>query len=86
MEGSEPYIVEFVYENGLVSDLTCTCFCNYPCKHQFAAMLQLKETLDLIMKHYKEQYEKNEYFTAISKGAFLNFVMDGKESGSFVMN
>ena len=49
-------------------------------------MLQLKETLDLIMKHYKEQYEKNEYFAAISKGAFLNFVMDGKESGSFVMN
>ena len=86
VEGSEPYIVEFDYENGLVSDLTCTCFCNYPCKHQFAAMLQLKETLDLIMKHYKEHYEKNEYFAAISKGAFLNFVMDGKESGCFVMN
>ena len=86
VEGSEPYIVEFDYENGLVSDLTCTCFCNYPCKHQFAAMLQLKEALDLIMKHYKDQYEKSEYFAAISKGAFMNFVMDGKETGSFVMN
>ena len=86
VEGSEPYIVEFDYENGLVSDLTCTCFCNYPCKHQFAAMLQLKETLDLIMKHYKEQYEKNQYFAAISKPVFMNYAIDSKEVGSIVLN
>ena len=86
VEGSEPYIVEFDYENGLVSDLTCTCFCNYPCKHQFAAMLQLKETLDLIMKHYKEQYEKNEYFAAISKPVFMNYAIDSKEVGSFTLS
>ena len=86
IEGSEPYIVEFDYENGLVSDLTCTCFCNYPCKHQFAAMLQLKETLDLIMKHYKEQYEKNQYFAAISKPVFMNYAIDSKEVGSIVLN
>ena len=48
VEGTKPYIVEFDCENGLVSDLTCTCFCNYRCKHEFAAMLQLKETLDLM--------------------------------------
>ena len=86
VEGSEPYIVEFDYENGLVSDLTCTCFCNYPCKHQFAAMLQLKETLDLIMKHYKEQYEKSQYFAAISKPVFMNYAIDSKEVGSIVLN
>lgn len=86
VEGSEPYVVEFDYENGLVSDLTCTCFCNYPCKHQFAAMLQLRETLDRIMKHYKEQYEENGYFAAISKPVFMNFAVDSKEAGSFTLN
>ena len=86
VEGSEPYLIEFDYENGLVSDLTCTCFCNYPCKHQFAAMLQLRETLDLIMKHYKEQYEESEYFAAISKPIFMTFAVDSKEVGSFTLN
>ena len=86
VEGTKPYIVEFDCENGLVSDLTCTCFCNYRCKHEFATMLQLKETLDLIMKHYKDQYEEHEYFAAISKAAFLNFALDSKESGSFTLN
>ena len=82
VEGSEPYIVEFNYENGMISDLTCTCFCSYPCKHQFAAMLQLKETLERIMKHYQNQYEASDYFAAISKPVFMSFAVDGKETGS----
>ena len=86
VEGTKPYIVEFDYEDGLVSNLTCTCFCNYRCKHEFAAMLQLRETLDLIMKHYGDQYEENEYFAAISKAAFMNFTVDSKEFGSFTLN
>ena len=86
VEGSEPYIVEFDYENGLVSDLTCSCFCSYPCKHQFAAMLQLKETLNHILKHYKSQHEVSEYFAAISKPVFMNYAVDSKETGSFTLN
>ena len=82
VEGAEPYIVEFDYENGMISDLTCTCFCSYPCKHQFAAMLQLKETLERIMKHYQDQYEESDYFAAISKPVFMSFAVDGKETGS----
>ncbi len=46
VEGSEAYEVEFSYRGGEISDLTCSCFCSYPCKHAFAAMLQLKETLE----------------------------------------
>lgn len=86
VEGSEPYIVEFDYENGLVSDLTCTCFCSYPCKHQFAAMLQLRETLDHILKHYREQYEEKQCFAAISKPVFMNYAVDHMESGCLTLN
>ena len=83
VEGGEPYIVEFEYNHGSISNLTCSCFCSYPCKHQFAAMLQLKETLERIMKHYKERYGESEYFAAISKPIFMTYAVDGKETGSF---
>lgn len=86
VEGSKPYLIEFHYEDGLISDLTCSCFCTGPCKHQFAALLQLKESLDLITKHYKTHFEGSEYFAAISKSAFMNFAVAAKESGSFTLN
>lgn len=86
VEGSAPYVVEFDYENGFISDLTCTCFCSYPCKHEFAAMLQLKESLEHIAKHYRNQYEESEYFAAISKPLFMSFAVDAAETGSFILN
>ena len=46
-------------------------------------MLQLKETLEIIMKHYKAQYEDREYFAAMSKSTFMTYAVDGKETGSF---
>ncbi len=79
VEGSENYEIEFDYINGEISNLTCSCFCSGACKHQFAAMLQLKESLDLITENYKNEY--NGYFAIISKGVFINTVMNKKVSG-----
>ena len=83
VEGSEHYVVEFNYDHGDISALTCNCYCSYPCKHEFATMLQLRETLEIIMKHYKTQYEENEYFAAMSKYVFMTYAVDGKETGTF---
>ena len=52
VEGSEAYEVEFDYYEGEISNLICSCFCSYTCKHEFAAMLQLRETLEFITKNY----------------------------------
>ena len=86
VEGGEPYIIEFHYENNTISALTCTCFCSYTCKHDVAAMLQLKETLEHIADHYQAQYEKTKYFAAISKPVFMSLVMDHQKSGSFKLD
>lgn len=83
VEGSEGYTVEFSYQNGEISRLICDCPCGYPCKHEFAAMLQLRETLKLIEKHYAEEYRRTGYFAAIAKGALFTFAIDGKETGKF---
>ena len=48
-------------------------------------MLQLKETLELIEKHYAAEYERTGYFAAVTKGTLFAFAIDGKETGSFTI-
>ena len=48
-------------------------------------MLQLKETLKLIEKHYAEEYARSGYFAAVCKGMLFRFAIDGKENGSFTL-
>lgn len=85
VEGNESYAIEFEYHNGEISHLICDCPCSYNCKHEFAAMLQLRETLELIDKHYAEEFERTGYFAAINKGTLFAFAVDGKETGSFTL-
>lgn len=83
VEGSESYTVEFAYQNGEISRLICDCPCVYSCKHEFAAMLQLRETLERLEKHYPGEYSRTGYFAAMTKGTLFTFAIDGKETGRF---
>lgn len=85
VEGSQAYEVEFEYQNGAISRMTCSCFCSYNCKHEFAVMLQLRETLELITKNYPEEYNRTGYFAAINKGTLFAFAVDGRETGGFIL-
>ena len=85
VEGSKAYIVEFQYKNGEISKLICDCPCACTCKHEFATMLQLRETLELIEKNYSIEYARSDYFTAIAKGTLFSFAIDGKEVGGFTL-
>lgn len=83
VEGIKPYEVEFKYKDGKISNLTCNCFCTYKCKHEFAAMLQLKESLEQVEKYFSKEYEQTEYFSAIRKGTLFSLAIDGKTGKSF---
>lgn len=85
VQGSEVYEIEFMFYNSEVSQLTCSCFCSYNCKHEFATMLQLRETLGGIGEFYEAEYERTGYFAAILKGTLLQYAIDGKESGTFTL-
>lgn len=85
VKGSSPYEVEFTYSDGEISGLVCSCFCSYNCKHEVAAMLQLRETLELIEKYYADEYECTGYFAAVNKGTLFAFAIDGKDVGSFTL-
>ena len=82
--GTKPYEVEFNYNNGDISSLVCNCYCTGNCKHEFATMLQLKETLKLIEKEYPD-INPNTYLAAVSKTTFFEFVIDNKQSGTFTL-
>lgn len=79
VEGNKNYEIEFDYTDGMISNLKCSCFCGGVCKHEFAAMLQLKETLEIITENYKGKYDG--YFAAIGKDVFISTVMSKKVSG-----
>ena len=85
VEGSESYTVEFQYSNGEISQLICDCPCACTCKHEFVTMLQLRETLEIIEKHYGKEYNRTGYFAAITKGTLFSFAIDGKKTGSFTL-
>ena len=83
VEGTKPYEVEFEYRDGYISGIVCTCPCGFNCKHEFAAMLQLRETLDAIEAHYPDIF--NGYFADVYRQTLFSFVLDSKEEGSFVL-
>lgn len=85
VEGSHSYEVEFEYSGGQISRLICSCFCGNNCKHEFALLLQLRETLELIEKNYSSEYENSGYFAAIYKGTFFGFAVENKENGCLTM-
>jgi len=85
VEGNESYAIEFEYHDGEISRLICDCPCSYNCKHEFAAMLQLRETLEIIDKHYAEEFVRTGYFAAITKGTLFAFAVDGKNNGNFIL-
>ena len=83
VEGERAYEVEFDFANGEIRNLICSCPCGYTCKHEVAAMMQLKETLELIEKHYADLYHG--YFAAIVKSDLFRFAIDSHETGSFTL-
>lgn len=86
VEGNEAYEVEFTYRDGEISNLTCGCFCSGICKHEAAAMLQLREILKSITNNYLDKYEQTNYFAAVSKTSFFRVAVDSKEVGSITLN
>lgn len=83
VEGSKAYEVEFEYDacEDIVTKLTCSCYCDSHCKHEFAVMLQLQEILHWINENYNEEYEKSRYFAALGDEGLCCYALR-KERGS----
>lgn len=85
VNGTKSYEVEFNYRNGKISGLVCNCYCTGACKHEFATMLQLRETLKIIDEEYGNDFDLD-YLAIISKPVFFEYVIDNKINGSFKLD
>ena len=83
VEGERAYEVEFDYVDREIRNLLCSCPCGYTCKHEVAAMLQLKDMLEKLEKNYAEQFQN--YFAAVEKHALFRFVVQFKQTGGIVL-
>lgn len=83
VEGEHAYEVEFDFEGGEIRNIICTCPCGCACKHEVAALMQLRETLGFIESDYADLH--NGYFAAIVKCDLFRFAIDRRETGSFVL-
>ena len=81
VRGTKPYEVEFSFRNGEISGLVCNCYCTGTCKHEFATMLQLRETLKVIGEEYGDNFGNN-YLAVINKAVFFEYAVDNKTKGS----
>jgi len=86
VEGRKNYEVEFEYSAGIVSRLTCSCYCSGKCKHDFAVMLQLKELLTAIEKNYPVEYGNSGYFAALSRTTFFSYAFKSEYPGSIILD
>ncbi len=67
VQGSECYEIEFIYQNEMIEDISCGCYCDGHCKHEFALLLELKELVKALKTHFTKQYSVNTYVAAIDK-------------------
>lgn len=81
--GEHAYEVEFDFIDGEISKLICSCPCGYTCKHEVAAMMQLRETLVCIQQYYADLHSY--YFAAVLKGDMFRFVINSRDTGSFAL-
>lgn len=85
VEGGDNYEIEFTYKNGEISGITCGCYCSENCKHIYAAMLQLKDILEVIEGSYADEYEHSGYFAAVCRYDLLNIAVKNKKKGSITL-
>ena len=80
--GKEGYEVSFRYADRQLSAMTCSCPCAFPCKHEAAALLQLRDTLDIIGTKYAGMHRAAGSFAAVSRADFFTYAVNGNEGAA----
>jgi hypothetical protein len=83
--GTHPYEVAFTFRDGQVSGLKCDCPCGYGCKHEVAALFQLREILDAVEARYPERMTQELTFAGVFKGSFFSFAVDADQEAALTL-
>ena len=86
VRGSEYYEVEFEYNNGIIEDISCSCYCDGHCKHEFAVLLELQYMLQIVEKEFKNEYSKNGYVATIDKDIVWQMSVRWTNKGTIIFH
>lgn len=86
VRGSEYYEVEFEYNNGIIEDISCSCYCDGHCKHEFAVLLELQYTLQIVEREFKNEYSKNGYVATIDKDVVWQMSVRWSNKGTIIFH
>lgn len=86
VRGSEHYEVEFEYNNGIIEDISCNCYCDGHCKHEFAVLLELQYMLQIVESEFKSEYSKNRYVATIDKDMVWQMSIRWTNKGTIFFN
>ena len=75
VDSTHPYEVEFSCDSEMIQTLSCDCPCGYHCKHEVAALLQLRETLEIINERYASDLSGSTYFAAVFTPLFCQHLL-----------
>lgn len=76
--------VEFEFENGEISNITCDCFLATNCSHIFATLLQLRDTVAYISEEVG--IEKTDYFSTMYREPFFNIAVNCKNNSRLILD
>ena len=83
VKGRSHHAVEFFYENGEISKLTCDCYSAGMCEHEIAALFELRHKLKWIDGNCADEIQKTSYFAELDKAVFCKMVLMSRQNGSF---
>lgn len=86
VRGSEHYEIEFEYNNGIIEDISCNCYCDGHCKHEFAVLLELQYMLQIVESEFKNEYSKNRYVATIDKDVVWQMSVRWTNKGTIFFN
>ena len=86
VRGSEYYEVEFEYNNGIIEDISCSCYCDGHCKHEFAVLLELQYMLQIVEREFKNEYSKQSYVATIDKDVLWQMSVRWTNKGTIIFH
>ena len=64
----------------------CDCFCFGTCKHQYAALLQLKKLQNMLVQFFGDTHREYEDFAAVNTELLYRCCIAGKKGGKLTFN
>lgn len=85
VSGSKPYQVRFKYQDGMITNITCTCPCGYFCKHEVATLFQLQEILRWLEESGNTQFQDTQYFSIITVSALYRYAVKIERDNELIL-